>query len=90
MSGGSFDYMYSQIRDIYCGEMEDEELNEMMEDLCNLLYKLEWYTSGDTIEEDYIEAKNKFKNKWFGKRNENLVNMVSKKLNSMAETIKKS
>lgn len=31
MSGGSFDYMYSKIRDTYKGELHDQELEEMLE-----------------------------------------------------------
>lgn len=65
MSGGHYDYMYSSIRDMYVGKMHDEELNSMMDDICDLLYELEWWQSGDTNEEHYRDAVAKFKGEWF-------------------------
>jgi hypothetical protein len=67
MSGGSFDYMYYRIQNTYEGRMEDIELNEMINDLCEVLHDLEWWQSGDYGEEDYRETVRKFKKKWFGK-----------------------
>ena len=67
MSGGSFDYMCYQIEEKYCGFMEDKELNEMMKDIVNLLHDLEWYTSGDTSQDDYKNSVKKFKDKWFNR-----------------------
>ena len=37
MSGGSYNYLYSQIEDEYVGRMYDIELNDMMKDLTKLL-----------------------------------------------------
>jgi hypothetical protein len=65
MSGGSFDYFYSQIEDKYVGFMEDEQLNDMMKDIVQLLHDLEWYTSGDTSKNDYNKSVDDFKSKWF-------------------------
>ncbi len=90
MSGGSFDYKYSEIEHTYCGKMEDDELNDMMDDLCGLLHDLEWYDSGDIDEISYIETKKAFKDKWFGMRDKNLRDIVSEKLLNAIEDIKKS
>ena len=90
MSGGSFDYMYSKIEDTYVGFLEDDELNEMMSDLCDLLKSLEWYKSCDTSEEDYINDKKKLKEKWFGKRDKLLVDNIIKRLLETIDGIKKS
>lgn len=64
MSGGSFDYMYSKILDTYKGELRDRELEEMLEDFCEVLRKLEWWQSCDISEESYAEAVKEFKNDW--------------------------
>ena len=70
MSGGSFDYMYSRIEEAYCGHMEDNELDNMIKDLCKVLKALEWWQSCDTSEIDYISAVDKFKGKWFNNNRE--------------------
>ena len=64
MSGGSFNYMYSKIRDTYKGELHDQELEEMLEDFCELLKELEWWQSLDTSEEQYGKAVHEFKQNW--------------------------
>ena len=64
MSGGSFNYLYSMVEYTYVRHMEDEELDSLMADLCELLHDLEWYVSGDIDEEDYRESVREFKTKW--------------------------
>ena len=64
MSGGSFDYEYNRIEDLYVGEMQDADLDEMMKDLCDLLHDLEWWQSCDYSEEDYRKSAKAFKQKW--------------------------
>lgn len=64
MSGGSFNYMYSTIRDTYKGELHDQDLEEMLEDFCELLKELEWWQSGDTSEARYGKAVHEFKQNW--------------------------
>ena len=70
MSGGSFDYMCFQVENTYSGEMRDCELNEMIVDLCKVLKDLEWWQSGDICEEDYRKSVKEFKEKWFGRTQE--------------------
>lgn len=76
MSGGWFDYRdsqfkndvfgYSWVDDKWSGRdvLEDRELSEMLWDLLNLMHDFDWYKSADTGEDDYLEAKKKFKDKW--------------------------
>jgi hypothetical protein len=90
MSGGSFDYKYIVLGDYYIGKMEDDELNEMMKDLEELLHDLEWYKSCDTSETDYLKTKNRFKDKWFGKRDERIVESIANKLQKAIDDIQKS
>jgi hypothetical protein len=89
MSGGSFDYEYSRVEQIYSGRMEDPELNEMIVDLSKLLKELEWWKSDDTSEEDYRKEVAKFKDKWFGKRDENLRILITNELMTVKEIIEK-
>lgn len=64
MSGGSFNYMYLEIREMYSGCLKDKDLEELLDDFCQVLKELEWYESCDTSEEDYREAVEQFKKKW--------------------------
>ena len=64
MSGGSYNYEYSRVKDEYCERMFDDELNDMMEDLVKVLHDLEWWQSGDCGEDDYRESVKQFKDKW--------------------------
>jgi Ni,Fe-hydrogenase III component G len=89
MSGGSYNYTYFQVEDQYVGKMYDIELDEMMSDLCGVLHDLEWWQSGDYIEEDYRETVQKFKEKWFGKRDERLRELVAKEIDEVKEKIMK-
>jgi hypothetical protein len=89
MSGGSFNYQCYNLQDTYSGNMEDIELNELIDDMVIVLHDLEWWRSGDYSEDDYREAVQKFKSKWFGKRDENLRETVSKELLKLKETIEK-
>lgn len=64
MSGGSFNYLYSRMEQEYKGEMHDAELEELLNDFCNLLHDLEWWQSGDYGEDQYRESVDEFKQKW--------------------------
>ena len=81
MSGGSFDYKYCILEEYYVGNMEDDELNDLVKDLVNVLYELEWWTSGDTNEEKYRITVRKFKEKWFKQnRSDRLKNYIDEKI----------
>lgn len=73
MSGGHFEYLDSRLKDEIFGwtnkptnVLEDRELSELVWDVLDLLHEFDWYYSGDTSKEKYLEAKAKFKKKWLG------------------------
>lgn len=77
MSGGSYNYIYSEV-DMYCvGKMYDSQMNELIKDLVPVLHALEWWRSSDIDEEDYREEVTKFKKKWFGMTDSDIQKYVS-------------
>lgn len=64
MSGGSLSYFYLQLQE-HIGDFGDKELDDLVKDLADLFYAREWYLSSDTCKDDWIEARDKFKDKWF-------------------------
>lgn len=73
MSGGSYNYIYYKLEEECVGRMFDNELNDMIKDLCKLLHDLEWWQSSDCCEDTYRKSVNEFKTKWFnGNREERL------------------
>ena len=73
MSGGHFGYLEGSLQNEMFGwtgtwhnVMEDREISELVWDVLNLIHDYDWYRSGDTSEETYLKAKDKFKKKWFG------------------------
>ena len=73
MSGGHCDYVFCKIDEYLVGNMEDEELDDLMRDVSRLAHDLEWYLSCDTSRESYMKSVQKFKEKWFrGNRNDRL------------------
>lgn len=84
MSGGSHGYIYCKIEDELCGQMEDRELDDLIQDIADLAHDLEWYHSSDTCREDYLESVAKFKEKWFkSSREERLKSYIDEALDSM-------
>lgn len=65
MSGGSYNYAYTTIENLYAGSMYDKELDDLMEDLAEVCHDLEWWQSCDIGEDDYRKTVEKFKEKWF-------------------------
>lgn len=76
MSGGSMDYIYSRLEETASGRMKDRELNAMLEDFIKVLHDCEWMYSCDIGREDYFETVAKFKQKWFGNRDERLKEII--------------
>ncbi|MBR2752846.1 MAG: hypothetical protein IKE02_03910 [Lachnospiraceae bacterium] len=66
MSGGSMDYACFKVREIADME-EDLVIKSLLKDLADYLHAEEWYLSGDTGRDSYIEKRKAFKEKWFGK-----------------------
>lgn len=46
---------------------EDKQISELIWDVFCLMHSFDWYRSGDTGQEDYMEDVQYFKNKWLGK-----------------------
>ena len=72
MSGGHFCYMDSSLKNEMFGYvdaphnvLEDRELSELAWDLLELIHNYDWYKSGDTGKQTYLDAKANFKKKWF-------------------------
>lgn len=77
MSGGSMDYICYRIDDI-ADMLEDKEMIELAKDFANLLHDCEWYHSSDIGRNDYFDAVDEFKNKWFkSERKERLINYIN-------------
>lgn len=88
MSGGSHDYIFAKIENELCGKMRDVELNDLIQDVANLAYALEWCDSGDTDEEDYKQEVIKFKQKWFkSDRQARLKGYVDKEIENLKERL---
>ena len=82
MSGGSLDYICFRIEEI-APKVPDRELRNMTFDFAKLLHDLEWYLSSDTSEEDWKEARDNFKKKWFGKRDERLQAIIEESVEEL-------
>ena len=94
MSGGRFNYADGNLKSEMFGwvdepydVMEDEEISELVWDVLNLIHDLDYYQSGDTCRETYIESKKEFKKKWFGNRDERLEKIVDKKIERLREEV---
>ena len=75
MSGGHFEYLDSRLKDEIFGYedkpknvFEDREVSELVFDVLDLIHEFDWYYSGDTDKETYLEAKAEFKKKWLSSR----------------------
>jgi len=82
MSGGSLDYICFRIEEI-APKVPDRELRKMTFDFAELLHDLEWYLSCDTSEKDWNAARDKFKKKWFGNRDERLQAIIEESVDEL-------
>lgn len=73
MSGGHFCYQDRNLKNEIFGYryekpvpniFEDKEISELVWDVLDLVHDFDWYISGDTSEDDWLEAKGLFKAKW--------------------------
>lgn len=95
MSGGKFGHYNKYLKDemfVHSDRpnnvMEDDEISELVWDVLNLIHDLDYYQSGDTCRETYIESKKKFKKKWFGNRKIRIEKIVDKKIERLREEVK--
>ena len=76
MSGGRFEYYDSRLKSEIFGYFsekpsnvfEDREISELVWDVLDLIHDYDWYASGDTCKETYLEKKAEFKKKWISNR----------------------
>lgn len=81
MSGGSYSYIYSRLKNECEGRMYDAEMDDLIHDLCEVLHDLEWWQSSDCREETYRETLKVFKKKWLnGNREERLRGYIDSRL----------
>jgi hypothetical protein len=96
MSGGHFDYQDSALKntifdyeDKPSNQFEDLEISQLTFDLLDLIHSYDWYISGDTGRERYLEAKKAFKNKWLkGDRPTNLYAIIDTRLTEVKDELK--
>ena len=88
MSGGSYGYIYSRLKEECGGRMYDAEMNDMIKDLCKVLHDLEWWQSSDCSEDKYRATLAKFKAKWFkGNRKERLKGYIDEQIGIVREQL---
>ena len=81
MSGGSYNYIYSNLKTECDGTMYDAEMNDLITDLREVLHYLEWWQSDDTSEETYRETLSAFKKKWLnGDREQRLKGYIDEQI----------
>lgn len=75
MSGGRFDYYDRTLKneifgwgDKWSNVFEDREISELVWDVLNLIHIFDYYESGDSSREKYLNAKTEFKKKWLSNR----------------------
>ena len=98
MSGGKFDYMDMHLKTEIFGYgdeptnvFEDREISELVWDVLDLIHKYDWYASADTGEDTYLEAKAKFKAKWFKEeRSERIKGIVDKAISEVRKELYKT
>lgn len=90
MSGGHFDYKDMALKDEMFGwkdkptnVLQDRELSELTFDLLDVIHEYDWYICGDTNEETYLKAKDKFKKKWLSNRGINVKRIVDDAVNDL-------
>ena len=94
MSGGHWNYTDSTLKiEIFqwsnkpWNALEDREISELVWDVLELLHDYDWYASGDTCKETYLEAKTAFKKKWFSNRGVRTRQIVDTAINELREEL---
>lgn len=94
MSGGRFNYVDSQLKneifnwaDEPFNVFEDREISELTWDLLELIHEYDWYASGDTGKDDYLEAKVAFKKKWLSNRGVAVRRIVDNAINDIRKEL---
>ena len=94
MSGGLYDYQDTYLKNEIFGLarekgniFEDIEITELIYDVFELIEIFDWYKSGDTDKEDYLEAKALFKAKWFTDPNDRVQEIIDKAVGNLKDEL---
>lgn len=95
MSGGRFDYLDSRLKSEifgYFGDnptnvFEDREISELIWDVLDLIHCYDYYVSGDTRKETYLEKKAAFKKKWLNNRGVRVRRIVDEALDEVRKEL---
>lgn len=97
MSGGHFNYIDSQLKSEIFGwsdkprnVFKDKEISQLVWDVLELIHGYDWYESGDTCEEDYLETKKIFKDKWLKNDTERCKRIVDEAIAECKEELYKT
>ena len=97
MSGGFFEYQDGRLKSEMFGwvdkphnVLEDREISELAWDLLELIHDFDWYKSGDTGKETYLDAKAKFKKKWLSNRGVRVKRIVDDAINDLKSELYES
>lgn len=97
MSGGRFNYTDQSLKhDIFgwserpSNVFEDREISELVWDVLDLIHSFDWYESGDTGEEDYLQAKEAFKEKWLSNPEVRVRRIVDEAIQACKEELYKT
>lgn len=75
MSMMTLDGLYFRVEEA-AKYIPDREIRSMAFDFSHLMYECERFLDGDITKEDWNKSLSDFKNKWFGKRNERLAQII--------------
>ena len=96
MSGGRFNYQDMTLKDEIFGYasrdeihnvFEDREITELIYDVFDLIHAYDWYASGDTSKTTYLEAKDAFKQKWFGDKEARVKHIVDEAIKGVKKEL---
>jgi len=96
MSGGHFNYDDGRLKDTIfdydskpTNQFEDPEIAELVFDVLTLIHDYDWYVSGDTGRDTWLEAKAVFKKKWLRKSNlETLEKIIEARIEATRSELK--
>lgn len=94
MSGGRFNYADNRAKDEIFGwkdkpsnVFEDREISGLVWDMFNLIHDYDWYVSGDTNKENYLNAKSAFKKKWLNNRGVRVKRIVDEAVEKLRQEL---
>lgn len=95
MSGGCFDYLDNRLKSEifgYCCQepknaFEDKEISQLVWDMLDLMHEYDWYASGDTSKETYLEAKAEFKKRWLSNRGVRVKRLINESIDDLKKEL---